>query len=166
MAARTDAEKAIPPETHELKCNDSDQPGTAVNDDDSPAHRPPAGRRSRQPARRSRRVEFSLTETEYADLRLASARGGLAIGAYSAEAALAVARGVTSRADSPLREALGEFIRAAGLVRRIGVNLNQAVARLNATGQRSGDLLPYAVACLRRADRLDEAAEEIRRRLR
>jgi hypothetical protein len=46
------------------------------------------------------------------------------------------------------------------------VNLNQAVARLNATGQRSGDLLPYAVACLRRADRLDEAAEVIRRRLR
>ena len=53
--------------------------------------------------------------------------------------------------DSPLREALGEFIRAAGLVRRIGVNLNQAVAKLNATGQRSGDLLPYAAESIRRA---------------
>jgi hypothetical protein len=138
-----------------------------VEDDESGhANRFSAGRRSRQPTRRPRRVEFSLTEAEYADLRLASARAGLAIGAYSAEAALAVARGVTSRADSPLREALGEFIRAAGLVRRIGVNLNQAVARLNATGQRSGDLLPYADACLRRADRLDTMAEEIRRRLR
>jgi hypothetical protein len=111
-------------------------------------------------------VEFSLTEAEYADMRAASARAGLAVGAYAAEAALAVARGVTSPADAPLREALGEFVRAAGLVRRIGVNLNQAVARLNATGQRSGDLLPYAAACLRRADRLDEAAEVIRRRLR
>ena len=166
MAARIEAVNAILPGTHVLKCNDSEQPGTAVNDDDSPAGRTPAGRRSRQSARRSRRVEFSLTDTEYADLRLASGRAGLAVGAYSAEAALAVARGVTSRADSPLRDALGEFIRAAGLVCRIGVNLNQAVARLNATGQRSGDLLPYAVAFLRRADRLDVAAEEIRRRLR
>jgi hypothetical protein len=60
---------------------------------------------------------------------------------------------------------LGEFIRAAGLVRRIGVNLNQAVAKLNATGQRSGDLLPYAEACLSRAERLDGVAEQIRRRL-
>jgi hypothetical protein len=46
------------------------------------------------------------------------------------------------------------------------VNLNQAVAKLNTTGQHSGDLLPYAVACSRRAERLDVAAEEIRRRLR
>jgi len=51
-------------------------------------------------------------------------------------------------------------------VRRIGVNLNQAVARLNATGQRSGDLLPYAAESVRRAQLLDQAAEELRRRLR
>jgi hypothetical protein len=166
MAAGIRAVKAIPPNAGALTGNDSGQPGTAVNGNEGPAGRAPAGRRSRQPARRSRRVEFSLTESEYADLRAAAARAGLATGAYSAEVALAVARGVTSPADSPLQEALGEFIRAAGLVRRIGVNLNQAVARLHATGQRSGDLLPYAVACLRRADRLDAAAEEIRRRLR
>ena len=126
----------------------------------------PLGRRSRQPAARSRRVEFSLTEEEFGDLSAAAARAGLARGAYAAEAALSVARGAACPADSPLREALGEFIRAAGLVRRIGVNLNQAVAKLNATGQRSGDLLPYAVACLRRAERLDAAAEQIRRQLR
>jgi hypothetical protein len=96
----------------------------------------------------------------------AAARAGLARGAYAAEAALSVARGVTSPADSPIREALGELIRAAGLVRRIGVNLNQAVAKLTATGQHSGDLLPYAAESLRRAERLDAAAEEIRKRLR
>jgi hypothetical protein len=44
-------------------------------------------------------------------------------------------------AGAPLRQGLTELIRAAGLVRRIGVNLNQAVAKLNATGQRSADLL-------------------------
>ncbi|MGD0378168.1 MAG: hypothetical protein ABSB01_26805, partial [Streptosporangiaceae bacterium] len=59
-----------------------------------------------------------------------------------------------------------ELIRAAGLVRRIGVNLNQAVAKLNATGQRSGDLLPYAAESLRRAEHLDTAAEDVRKALR
>jgi hypothetical protein len=61
---------------------------------------------------------------------------------------------------------LKEFIRAAGLVRRIGVNLNQAVAKLNATGKRSDDLLGYAAESIRRARRLDDSAEEIRRKLR
>jgi len=126
----------------------------------------PLGRRPRQSNRRCRRVEFSLTSEEFDVLDAAAMRAGLARGAYAAEAALSVARGVTCPAGNPFREALGEFIRAAGLVRRIGVNLNQAVAKLNATGQRSGDLLPYAAACLRRAERLDAAAEEIRRRLR
>jgi hypothetical protein len=126
----------------------------------------PLGRRARNSAKRCRRVEFSLTDEEFEDLDAAAGRAGLARGAYAADAALSVARGVACSADSPFREALGEFIRAGGLVRRIGVNLNQAVAKLNATGQRSGDLLLYAAACLRRAERLDAAAEEIRRRLR
>ena len=65
-----------------------------------------------------------------------------------------------------LAEALGELVRAAGLVRRIGVNLNQAVAKLNATGQRSGDLLPYARESLRRAEMLTAAAEDVRKALR
>jgi hypothetical protein len=138
----------------------------AENDTRRHAGSSAAGRRTRQPIRRSRRVEFSLADEEFGELSSAAARAGLASGAYAAEAALSVARGATSPADSPLREALGELIRAAGLVRRIGVNLNQAVAKLNATGQRSGDLLLYAAESLRRAERLDAAAEEIRKRLR
>jgi hypothetical protein len=127
---------------------------------------PAAGRRTRQPISRSCRVEFSLTDNEFGELGSAAERAGLARGAYAAEAALSTARGVTSPVDAPIREALSELIHAAGLVRRIGVNLNQAVAKLNATGQRSGDLLPYAAESLRRAERLDVAAEEIRKRLR
>ena len=96
----------------------------------------------------------------------AADRAGLAKGAFAAQATLIIARSGTTPSDSPLREALGEFIRAAGLVRRIGVNLNQAVAKLNATGQRSGDLLPYAAESLRRAQLLDQAAEEVRKRIR
>ena len=120
-------------------------------------------RRSRQPVRRVRSVRFGLTEEEYGEVGEAAA---LAKGAYAAHATLAAARGLMNPADAPTRQALTELIRAAGLVRRIGVNLNQAVAKLNTTGQRSGDLLPYAAECVRRAERLDAAAEAVRRRLR
>jgi hypothetical protein len=89
-------------------------------------------------------VQFSLTEEEFDEVSVA-AQSGLARGAFAAEVTLAVARGTQPRAGSPLREALVELIAAAGLVRRVGTNLNQAVARLNATGQRSDDL--RAVLC-------------------
>lgn len=54
---------------------------------------------------------------------------------------------------------------AVWLVRWIGVNLTQAVAKLNATGQRSSDLVPYAAESIRRARLLDQAAEEVRKRV-
>jgi len=122
-------------------------------------------RRSRQQARRLHRVEFSLTAEEFATLGAAADRAGLAKGAYAAEASMAAAEGAVTVADTALRDLLAELVRAAGLVRRIGVNLNQAVAKLNATGQRSGDLLPYAQESIRRAARLDAAAEHVRKAL-
>jgi hypothetical protein len=110
-------------------------------------------------------VEFTLTEGEFADLDSAASLAGLSRGAYAAQAALAVARGGGSRAGVLLREALVELMTAAGLVRRAGTNLNQAVARLNATGQRGDDLLPAAQFCVRVIRRLDEAAEHVRRNI-
>jgi hypothetical protein len=71
----------------------------------------PLGRRSRQLAKRCRRVEFSLTNEEFDDSDAAAARAGLARGAYAAEAALSVARGVTCPADNPFREALASMFR-------------------------------------------------------
>jgi hypothetical protein len=126
--------------------------------------RPPR-RRARQPIKRRRTVRFDLSDEEFTELRAAADRAGLARGAFAAQAVLLAARSGMAVADSPLREALGELVRAAGLVRRIGVNLNQAVAKLNATGQRSGDLLPYAAESVRRAQLLDQAAEEVRNRI-
>jgi hypothetical protein len=108
-------------------------------------------------------VRFDLTDAEFAELEQAARRAGLAKGAYAAEAALAAARGRVTAPGEPFREALGELITASGLVRRIGVLLNQAVAKLNATGQRPGDLDPCAQACLRRVERLDEAADQVRK---
>jgi hypothetical protein len=126
---------------------------------------PQGSRRSRQGVRRPHRVEFALTDEEFAVLGDAAVRRGLARGAFAAEAAMAVASGEATVADSGLRDALSELIRAAGHIRRVGVNLNQAVARLHATGQRSADLLPYARECLRRAARVDAAAEAVRKAL-
>src|ERR1022692_100758 len=88
-----------------------------------------ARRRSRQAEPRPRLVKFFVTDQELAELDDAAGRTGLARGAFAAEAALAAARGTHHRAGSPLREALVELMSAAGLVRRIGTNLNQAVAR-------------------------------------
>lgn len=122
-----------------------------------------AGRRSRQPAPRPHLVKFSLTDEELAELTDAASHAGLAKGAFAAEAALAAARGSMVPVGSPLRDALVELMRATGLVRRIGANLNQAVARLNATGQRGEDLGPVAQICNRVNRRPDEAAEQVRR---
>jgi hypothetical protein len=90
-------------------------------------------------------------------------RSGLARGAFAAEATLASARGGEARLWSPLREALVEVKAVPGLVRRAGTNLNQAVAKLNATGRAGEDLLPAAQFCARVIRRLDEAAEQLRR---
>ena len=120
-------------------------------------------RRSRQAVSRPRVIQFSLTEEEFEEISGAATRAHLARGAFAAAVTLAAARGTQDRAGSPLRNALIELIAAAGLVRRVGTNLNQAVARLNATGQRGEDLLPAAQFCVRVIHRLDEAAEQVRR---
>ena len=100
-------------------------------------------RRSRQAESRPKVVQFSLTEDEFVEVNAAAARCGMARGAFAAEMTLAAVRGAEAKVGSPLREALAELMSAAGLVRRAGTNLNQAVARLNATG--SG-----AMICFRR----------------
>jgi hypothetical protein len=133
-----------------------------VRDDGQPASARPR-RRTRNQGRRGRTVRFALTDQEYAELSDAARHAGLARGAFAAEAALSVARGAVATPDAPLRDAFYALDRAALLVWKIGVNLNQAVAKLNKTGQRSGDLLPYAQESVRRAARLEEAGEDVRK---
>ena len=133
-----------------------------ARDDGQPAGARPR-RRTRNQERRGRTVRFALTDTEYAELSDAARHAGLARGAFAAEAALSVARGAGVTPDAPLRDAFYALDRAALLVRKIGVNLNQAVAKLNSTGQRSGDLLGYAQESERRAARLEAAGEDLRK---
>jgi hypothetical protein len=124
-------------------------------------------RRARQPVPRTRVVEFTLTGEEYAVLVEAAGRAGMARRAYAAQAALhAAANGTTISGQDPLELMLIELMRAAGLVRHIAINLNQAVAKLNATGQATGDLPRYAADSLRRADHIDQVADVVRKALR
>ena len=128
------------------------------------APRPVARRRRRQPSRRRYRVEFSLDQDEFTELCAAAEAARLALGAYAARATLGAARGNGGGGGGPLlRDALTALVRCEGQLRKIGINLNQAVARLNATGRGGGDLVPYAATITRIADRLEEQARQVRR---
>jgi Mobilization protein NikA len=119
-------------------------------------------RRPRQPVPRTRRVEVTLTGEEYAVIEAAARRAGLARRAYIAQAVLsAAANGGPLGGQEALQRVLIELMRAAGLVRRIGTNINQAVAKLNATGNLPG----YAAATIRRADHIDAVADAVRKAL-
>ena len=91
-------------------------------------------RRTRQAAPRPKTVQLSLTQHEFEQVSQAAAAAGMARGAFAAEITLTAASGAQARKASPLRETLDELMAAAELVRRIGTNPNQAVAKLNATG--------------------------------
>jgi ABC-type transporter Mla subunit MlaD len=120
-------------------------------------------RRARQAdVPRLRRVQFRLSEQEYTRLQAAARRAGLSLGAYAAQAAMD-AISTSTHPGALIREAMTALDHAAGQVHRIGVNLNQAVARLNAAGQHSADLLPYAAASMRLARKLDQAADAVQR---
>jgi len=117
-------------------------------------------RRSLRVVARPQVVEFLRTEQEFEEVGAAASRSGLARGMFAAQMTLAAARDAQAQIVAD-QEAFTEL--AAGLVRRIDTNLNQAVARLNATGQRGDDLLPAAQFCVRVIRRLDEAADQARR---
>lgn len=140
---------------------------TGVTSDGSQADGQRQGRRrARQPVPRTRRVEVTLTGEEYAAIEAAARRAGLARRAYIAQAVLAAAAtGDPPGGRDPLRGVLIELMHAAGLARRIGVNLTQAIAKLDATGQPAGDLPGYAAATVRRADHIDEIADAVRKAL-
>jgi hypothetical protein len=112
-----------------------------------------------------KRVAISVDSDEYGELESAAARAGVTVSAYVADAALRSVRGATVPLSLPLRDVLADLVQATAQVQKVGVNLNQAVAKLNATGQRSGDLLPYASLAARVITRLDEAAAKVSKRL-
>lgn len=124
-----------------------------------------AGRRARGQVPRANCVTIRLSDDEQAILEQAAARAGLGLRAYIGQAAVDAAQLRAVPAPVVQRQLLAELIRAGGLVRRAGVNLNQAVAKLNATGQPSPDLAPAAAYCVRVVGHVDQAALLVMRRL-
>ena len=110
-----------------------------------------------------------FTTDEVAEIEAAAAAVGMTTTGFCAEAALSAARGVRSAALDPVREgfadAQAELFDARVALGRIGTNLNQAVAALNATGRAPDWLERVVVLCERRMERLDEVIGRIDRRL-
>ena len=124
-------------------------------------------RRARQPVPRTRTVEFTLNDQEYALLVETARRAGMARRAYVATVVLdGAANGTTPSGQDPLELILIELMHAAGLVCRITTNLNQAIAKLTATGQPAGDLPRWAAESKRYANHIDAVADAVRQALR
>ena len=124
-------------------------------------------RRARQPVPRTRTVEFTLNAQEYGLLVESARQAGMARRAYVATVVLdGAANGTTANGQDSLELILIELMHAAGLVRRITTNLNQAVAKLTATGQPAGELPRWAAESARRADSIDAVADAVRKALR
>jgi hypothetical protein len=150
----------------ETVSGEHDRMTDAISDGRQTGVRRQGRRRARQPVPRTHRVEVTLTGEEYAVIEAAATRAGLARRAYIAQAVLAAAANGGPLGDqASLRRALIELMRASGLVRRIGTNINQAVAKLKATGQPARDLPGYAARMIRRADHIDAVADAARKAL-
>jgi hypothetical protein len=136
--------------------------GPDDNAGDQPDDQRPRGRyRRREHPGRSQRVHIRLSDKELEVIARAAGRARLTPSSYCAQVALAAATGATVPEASPLRDALVELMGARTQLRRLGTNVNQAVARLHATGQADAGLAAAVAASERAVARVDRAAERV-----
>lgn len=112
---------------------------------------------------RDRLVRFRYSAVEYAAVSDAARRAGYTISGYAAEVALAAAgeRDDVRPVAGVDRELLVALNAARDQVARIGINLNQAVARFHATGEPPPWLDRVTALCGRVILRLEDTAAEI-----
>jgi hypothetical protein len=123
-------------------------------------------RRSRERQPRQHKITARLSDAELAAITAEADQADLALAAYIIRAAMDAAEHRAVPVPEIQREMLAALIEVAGLMRRAGANLNQAVARLNATGVPGPDLVPAANYCARAIRRADETVALVRRGLR
>ena len=121
-------------------------------------------RRAHGESKRKRVLYILLSEDEHAAVSGAAERERLATAAWAALTLLAAASGTPRAEHNEMREVLQAVMQARGQAQRIGVNLNQAVAALN-SGEVSSTIQWYARAAAQTVRKLDDLAEELRRRL-
>jgi hypothetical protein len=113
---------------------------------------------------RQRAVQVRFSEEEFAAIELAADRAGLTATGYVGAVTLASAGGTAAPTPARTQQALTELMAARAQIRRLGGNVNQAVAALNSTGE-APDWLSHAVELTARAvRRVDAAAEQLMRR--
>ncbi len=119
---------------------------------------------------RLHRANLRLNDEELADLVAAARDAGLTPGGYAAQAALAAARGTSAPTSDGrlalLRELGRDLVAAYTALNRIGTNLNQIAARVNATGELGADLPIVLERVERRAAEVDVVVKMVRRELR
>ncbi|CNF72096.1 Conjugative accessory protein mbeC [Mycobacterium tuberculosis] len=138
-----------------------------VEDGSSESASSMAKRRNRRPqsgSKRRRVLYILLSDDEHGALVRAAEREHLATAAWAALTLLAVASGTPRAEHNEMREVLQAVMQARGQAQRIGVNLNQAVAALN-SGEVSSTIQWYARAAAQTIRKLDDLADELRRRL-
>lgn len=119
-------------------------------------------RRRRRTSGRRRAVTVRLNDAEWELLAAAAGARGSALAAYMGLAALGVARGELTPLPSTTAELLRELSDARRQVQRFGVLVNQAVAKLHATGHAPPALGEALAVCARAVGRLDEAVLRVR----
>ncbi len=120
-------------------------------------------RRLREVERRAHRLTPRFSDAELEAIGVAAGLAGLTPTGFAAKAAVDVALGRTSPVPVRTVEALGELLEARAQVRRFGLLVNQAVARLHASGELSGELGAAVAACTRAVGRVEAAAVAVRR---
>lgn len=106
-------------------------------------------------------MNLRLSDEEYAVLASAARAAGLTPAGFATEAALAAGRGEGMPEHRALRSLVLELMAARTQVRRYGVNVNRAVAQLQATGEAPGWLERAAAGADRGVARLDEATAQV-----
>ena len=125
---------------------------------------PVVRRRRRERTARPRAVFARLSEEEFEVVAVAAAASKVTPTSYVAAAAVAVARGQVRPVPSGVGDVVRELVEARLQLVRYGVQLNQAVARLNATGQVDGSLLAAARRCDAATAAVRAATERLGRR--
>jgi hypothetical protein len=170
LVTRSSAQQGLRPGNHARvdpagSSNEADPAGSAQAEDlpvEDGEEQPLAVRlRSYGQPRRDRRVNLRMSEEEYAALARAAGAAGLTPAGFATEAALAAARGGAMPNHGQLRQLLVELMAARTQVRRYGVNINQAVAQLHATGEAPGWLERATAGAERGVARLDAAARDV-----
>ena len=111
---------------------------------------------SKEKRQRNRRIDFRLTEAEYAEVRRKADRAGYTVGAY-VRAAVLGSPGPRAQRLPPTNKA--ELVRLRAEVNKVGSNLNQIARALN-TGRK-----PPLKAVEKGIDAFSEIRTDLRRAL-